>query len=228
MRPSGVPSLLRLVATAAAGWMLLTGLSGCARGAHVYDAAGSCADVIEYDGHTYVGVGHLRRDPEVSGASMSAVRPACDDVGGVGGGRKDEAIRVVTLTGVDPDAAVFFQGNVYLRRGRELPAWTQQWFQAPRCDSAGILELHGRWLGVTSPLKPRFDGDLRLPYRLDVYVTSGPEGYVGAMIVVQATEATDPALTPADVKQTLGQGGSVSASVRCADGRFEALALRAG
>jgi hypothetical protein len=228
MRPSGVPPLLRLLATAAAGWVLLTGLSGCARGAHVYDAAGSCADVIEYDGHTYAGAGRLRRAPEVSGASMSAVRPACDDVGGVGGDQEDEAIRVVTLTGVDPDVAVFFQGNVYLRPGRELPAWTQRWFQAPRCDSAGILELRGKWLGVTSPLKPRFDGDLRLPYRLNVHVTSGPEEYVGEVVAVQATEATDPALTPADVKKTLWQGGSVSASVRCADGRFEALALRAG
>jgi hypothetical protein len=91
------PSSLRLVATAA-GCVLLAGLSGCTRGAHVYDAAGSCADVIEYDGHTYAGVGGLRRDP---------------------------------------------------------------------------------------------------------------------------------ALTPADVRQSLGQAGSVSASVRCADGRFEALALRA-
>jgi hypothetical protein len=159
MRPSRVPALLRLVATAAAGWVVLAGLSGCARGAHVYAAAGSCADVIEYVGHTYLGVGHLRRGPELSGRSLSAVRPACDDVGGVGSEGKDEAVRVQALTGVDTGTAVFFQGNVYLRGGRELPGWTQRWFRAPHCDSAGTLELSGVWLGGTRPVKPRFDGD---------------------------------------------------------------------
>ena len=227
MRPSGVPSLLRLVATAAAGWALLAGLSGCDRGAHVFDASASCADLIEYDGHAYLGVGQILRDPELSGRSLPAVRPACDDVGGTGTEEADEVIRVVALTGVDPGTAVFFQDNVYLRRGRELPTWSQRWFRVPRCDSTGILELSGDWLGVTSPLKPRFDGDLRLPYRLDVHVTSGPEEYVGATVAVQATPATDPALTPADVKQTLWKGGRVSATVRCSEGRFEALALRA-
>jgi hypothetical protein len=56
-------------------------------------------------------------------------------------------------------------------------------------------------------------------------LTSGPTRYVGATIMMRATEATDPALTPADVKGSLLKGGQVSASVQCAGGHFDGLAL---
>lgn len=34
-------------------------------------------------------------------------------------------------------------------------------------------------LGVIGPKPPRFEGDLRSPYRLNVHVTSGPDAYTG-------------------------------------------------
>jgi hypothetical protein len=128
---------------------------------------------------------------------------------------------------VDPSIAVFFDGTVYVRQGRHLPSTSLRWFHAPRCGTAGTFEVTGDWLGVTGPKKVRFDGDIRLPYRLEMHVTSGPTRYLGTVIRLRATETTDAALTPADVKASLWQGEQVSASVQCADRHFEALALRA-
>lgn len=223
VRVSGMPNFVRLAATVVAGSMLSAGLSGCSG-----DDAGSasCAAVIVHDGHTYLGNGGLKRDPEVTGRSMPAVLPGCNDTGGQSEVEKDGIIRVVELADVGPSTAVLFHGSIYVRDGRDLPKETKRWFRAPRCGTAGRFEVAGEWLGVTGPKQPRFDGDIRPPYRLEVHVTSGPSRYFGTTIMVRATEATDPALTPADVEASLWQGGQVRASVRCADRHFEAIALR--
>jgi hypothetical protein len=224
MRTSGGPTCLRAAVAVVAAAMLLVGLPGCSGGE---SGAASCAAVLVYDGHTYSGRGGVAREPEVTGRSMPAVLPACDDTGGQSDAEsRDEAIRVHELAAVDPTTAVFFNGAVYVRDGRELPERTRRWFSAPGCSTAGTFEVAGDWIGVTGPRKPRFDGDLRPPYRLEVHVTSGPARYVGARITVRATPATAPALTPTDVEESLWQGGQVTAAVRCVGGRFEALALR--
>jgi hypothetical protein len=222
MRASGTPMFTRLAVTVVAGPMLLAGLSACSSG---HDGSASCAAVIVYDGHTYLGNGGVKRDPEVTGRSMPAVLPSCDDTGGQSEADKDESVRVVELADVAASTAVFFQGAIYVRDGRDLPKQTQRWFRAPQCGTDGTFELTGDWLGVTGPKQARFDGDIRLPYRLEVHVTSGPTRFVGTTILVRATEATDPALTSADVKASLWQGGQVTASVQCADRHFEALSL---
>lgn len=218
-----MPMLMRLVGTVVAGPMFLAGLSACSSGAGTGSA--SCAAVIVYDGHTYLGSGDIKRDPEVTGRSMPAVLPGCDDSGGQSEAEKDQSVRVEELADVPADTAVFFHGSIYIRDGRDLPKQTQSWFRAPHCGTTGTFDLTGDWLGVTGPKKVRFDGDIRLPYRLEVHVTSGPTRYVGTTIMVRATEATDPALTPGDVKASLWQGGQVTASVQCADRHFEALSL---
>ncbi|MGD9959456.1 DUF6281 family protein [Nocardioides sp.] len=225
MRLSGTPRSARVGVFAVTGVLLLAGLSGCSG---VGSGAASCAAAIEYDGHTYLGTGNVRRDPEVTGRSMPAVLPGCDDSGGQSEPEGDEAIRVEELADVDSGVSVMFNGSVYVRNGQNLPHWTQRWFRAPRCDTDGTFRLSGGWLGVTGPHKPRFDGDIQVPYRLEVHVTSGPPDYVATTIFVRATSSTDPALDAADVTTSLLKGGQVSASVRCAGGRFEAVALRAG
>lgn len=234
LRPTRVsapflPSLLRRRPAAAVGVGLaaLVALAGCAtvRG---HDGAGAadCAAVIRYDGHRYWGLGGLKRTPEVTGRSVSAVLPGCDDTGG-----KEpppaEPVEAQQLAAVDPTTALLFNGAVYVRDGRELPRSTRMWFRAPRCTTTGDFEVTADWLGVTGPREPRFDGDLRPPYRLEVRVTAGPQRYVGTTVMVRTTATTDPALSPADVKRSLWQGGQVVASVRCVDGTFEALELRA-
>ena len=197
---------MRHAVTVVAGPMLLAGLSACSE----TDAgSASCAAVLVYDGHTYLGNGGVKRDPELTGRSMPAVLPGCDDTGGQSEAEKDEPVRVDELADVASSTAVFFRGSVYVREGRDLPKRTQRWFRTSRCDTVGTFEVTGDWLGVTGPKKPRSDGDLRLPYRLEMHVTSGPARYVGTTITVRATEATDPAMTPADVRAALSKGGPV-------------------
>jgi hypothetical protein len=215
-------NFMRLAVAPVAGAIVLAGLSGCSS----RDAgSASCAAVLVYDGHTYAGTGEIKRDPEITGRSMPAVLPGCDDTGGQAETEQDEPVRVNELVDVAPSTAVLFQGSIYVRDGRDLPERTQRWFRAPRCATDRTFELAGDWLGVTGPTTLRFDGDIRPPYRLKVHVTSGPTRYVGTTITVRATEATDPDLTPADVKSSLWQGRQVNASVRCAARHFEALAL---
>ena len=222
MTTSGMSIFMRLAVTVAALPTLLAGLSAC-RGADATSA--SCAAVLLYDGHTYLGGSPLKRDPKVTSRSMPAAVPGCDDTGGQSEAEKDEPVRVVELADVPPATAVLFHGSIYVREGRVLPAEVMDWFRAPRCGTAGTFEVTGDWLGVLGPKQARFDGDIRLPYRLEMHVRSGPPDYVGTTIMVQATKATDPALTPADVKASLWQGGQVSASLRCTNRHFEAIAL---
>ena len=161
----------------------------------------------------------------VAGSMLLAGLSGCDDSGGQSEAEMDVSVRVNELADVASSTAVLFHGSIFIRDGRDLPKETQRWFRAPRCGTAGTFEVTGDWLGVTGPRKPRFDGDIRPPYRLEVHMTSGPTRYVGATITVRATEATDPALTPADVKASQWKGGQVSASVQCAGRHFEAIAL---
>ena len=186
----------------------------------------SCPAVIEYGGHAYSGGGALKRDPATTGRHVDGVRPLCDDSGGqdppVG---PAETVQVSELEDVPLDTAFVWMGELYLRRGHQLPAATKIWFRAPRCTTDGEFGLTADWLGVTGPHRPRFDGDLRPPYRLQVHVTEGPRAYVGTTIQVRADAATEPALGPSDVKDSLWEGGQVVATVRCAGGRFRAVSL---
>jgi len=135
-------------------------------------------------------------------------------------------VDVDVLADVPAETAVLWNGSVYLRDGRELPAPARLWFRAPRCTTDGQFDLIGDWLGVIGPKPPRSDGDLRPPYRLEVHVTSGPDAYAGTTIQVHADAATDPRLGPNDVKTSLWNGGQVAARVDCVDGRFHAVSLR--
>lgn len=222
MRTSGIPIYARRAATLVAGPMLLAGLTACGGGG---TGVADCAAVVVYKGHTYYGNGGVKRDPETTGRSMPAVMPGCDDTGDQSKAERDEPVRVFELADVAPSTAVYLDGAIYIREGRDLPKPTRRWFLTPRCRTTGRFEMTGDWLGVTGPKKVRFDGDIRLPYRLEMHVTSGPSRYVGATIPVRATEATNPALTTEDVKKSLWKGGTVTASVHCAGRHFEALAL---
>lgn len=213
---------LALVLTGSALASCASGDGGGGDGA----GAGSCAAVLVYQEHTYLGQGPVKRDPATTGRLVDGVLPSCDDTGGQQPAEPDERVQVTELADVPLETAFLWQGSVYLRKGRQLPATTRTWFQARRCTSAGEFELTADWLGVTGPRRPRFDGDLRPPYRLEVHVTEGPKEYVGATILVHADATTDPGLGTRDVKRSLFRGGQVVASVSCADGRFQALSLR--
>ena len=186
----------------------------------------SCAAVVVYRGATYLGTGELKRDPATTGRHVAGLLPGCDDSGGQLPATPEESVQVDELVDVPLATAFRWQGTVYVREGRRLPPGTRAWFRSPRCTTATVFEVRADWLGVTGPRKPRFDGDLRPPYRVRVHVTEGPRRYVGAVISVHADATTEPGLAPADVKASLDRGGQVVARVECEVGRFRALGLR--
>lgn len=224
MLPSRSP--LRLALVLVLGGLSLASCSSGGTGEGGGGGEASCAAVIEYAGHTYWGRGGLTRDPATTGRVVPAVMPVCDDSGGQDPPTAPEQpVRVAELDGVPLSTAFLWSGTIYARHGRELPASTDVWFRKQRCTSDGEFDLTADWLGVTGPRKVRFDGDLRPPYRLEVHVTDGPVTYVGTTIRLHADAATQPALRPRDVKESLWQGGQVAARVRCEGGRFRALSL---
>lgn len=221
-----MPSRQQVLALAAA--CLALGLTSCGtndRGGQdeTVRSAASCGAVLRIDGATYIGIGGLRRDPPVTGEEVEAVMPGCDDMGGEA--PPDETVSAQVLSEIHADTALLFNGDVYVREGREAPEQLTYWRTAPTCSTPGTFELAGTWLGVQGPNTPEHDGDLRLPYRVSMHVDEGPEDYVGAQVTVHADTSTSPALGPDDVKSSLWTGGAVTAQVRCDGRKFEAVAL---
>ncbi|QZY27898.1 hypothetical protein K6T13_10325 [Nocardioides coralli] len=181
--------------------------------------------MIEYDGHTYWGQAQLMRRPEVSGRTVTVVRPGCEDSGGQGEVEQDTEVEARELADVGPETAVLVGDSLFVREGRDLPEQLDDWFRSPPCTSPGRFELTAQWLGITSPNEPRFDGDVQAPYRLEVRVTDGPTRYVDATITIRATTGTHPALQPGDVESSLWEGGFVIATVRCDGEDFVATGI---
>lgn len=186
----------------------------------------SCAAAVVYKDATYLEHRKVKREPATSGRLVEALLPSCDDSGAQEPVEPDRRVEVAELEQVPLETAFLWDGSVYLRSGRELPAATEAWFRAPGCTSAGEFDLEGDWLAVTGAKRPRFDGDLRPPYRLEMRVTDGPREYVGTMVQVHADDATDPGLDTRDVKSSLWTGGRILAHVSCVERRFHADALR--
>lgn len=206
--------------------LVLAGSAGACQAPSDGGGEASCAAVIELDGHTYWGRGGLDRIPPTTGEALPAVVPGCDDSGGQDEPVRDESVQVQVLDGVEPRVAVLYHDTLYLREGESLPEETAAWFRASRCTTEGEFELTADWLGVRSSRKTRFDGDVRLPYRMMVRVTEGPAPYVGGKVTLRASAPTGPTLTPEDVKSSLWEGGRVEATVRCEEGRFVLVAVR--
>ena len=208
-----------------AGWLL----AGCGQDAGPPRPAGSpdgttvtqsalCSAELEYAAHRYVGHGDLVRDPATTGRveTGTATGDDCD---------LSREVEVAELAGVSMERAVLAEGTVYVRADRPFPEAVKAWFSPVRCASEGEFELSGDWLGVESPNAAASDGDLRPPFRVEVHVTEGPADYLGARVTIRATEETEPTLGPADVRDSLREGGGIVAVVHCADGAFRATAL---
>lgn len=215
--------LLRLPLTVALTCVALVSCTTGGGGAGTGSAA--CPAAVVYQKHTYLGHGEVKREPATSGRLIEGMLPSCDDSGGQDPVEPDRPVQVAELADVPLETAFLWNGSVYIRNGRELPAAAQIWFRAPRCISAGEFDLTADWLGVTGPNRPRFDGDLRPPYRVEVHVTKGPRKYIGTTIRVHADASTDPGLGTRDVKRSLWKGGEIVAHVSCARGRFQAHSL---
>ena len=103
-------------------------LAGCAVAGGTTGSSGSCAALLRYAGHTYLGDGSLGRPPATTGRIEAATVPGCDDGGGVVPARR---VQVRELATVAMDRAVLFDGVVYVREGAQLPVG------APSASSSG-------------------------------------------------------------------------------------------
>jgi hypothetical protein len=160
--------------------------------------------------------------PETVGPAGTATRLTCDD----GNGESEATdMEVEELRDVPLDRAFLSHGQLYVREDLDFPRAARVWFEKTRCDEDGRFELTGQWRGVRSPNEARSDGDIRAPYRITAWVTEGPAAYVDTRVTVHATESTDPQLGSEDVKNSLWEGGDVTAQVHCEGGRFVADGL---
>jgi hypothetical protein len=203
---------------------LLVLASACSSGGEPgVHASFDCVAAVEIDGERYVGHGDLERTPETTGRTEPATRPGCDDGGGA---EPDQRVQAEELVGIPMSEGVLVDGSFYVRDDGTFPEEARAWFEPVTCQEEAAFEVSGPWEGARSEHRARFDGDLRPPYRLTMWVSQGPREYVGSRITVLADERTDPQLGPEDVKQTLWEGGDVVATVHCEGDRFVADGLR--
>lgn len=182
----------------------------------------SCAATVQYDGRTYFGHGELKRIPETTGRTEVGTVPRCDDGADAELGRD---VDVHELREITMKHALLVGGQLYVVEGEPFPDAAQQWFSPPRCSDDGSFTLTGQWLEVTGGPKPRFDGDIRPPYLLEVRVTTGPARYVDSTVKVHADAETDPLLTSKDVERALWADGELTARVHCDSADFVADGL---
>ena len=194
--------------------LLAGALSGCGGG----ESDASCIAVLEVGGESYYGRDRPEVDIPVTGETVDAVIPGCDDAGQ---DEPDEEIRVELIRDVPAATAVAFQGDLYVRGGVQLPASAGDWYPSVSCREPGGFTLRGRLSGVTEPYQPYADRELEAPYEVRLLVQEG--AYADTVLTVQVTDRTASDLTGDD--RDRAQVG-VRATVRCREGEFVAESLQ--
>ncbi|HKG19300.1 MAG TPA: DUF6281 family protein [Candidatus Limnocylindrales bacterium] len=91
-------------------------------------SSASCAMLVEYDGHTYLGTAV---EAVVAGDSIgNATIPPCNDTGGAGTTIPAEEVEVTSVEGVPPSVAIMLAGrnDVVLVRDDVKPQDLQEYF----------------------------------------------------------------------------------------------------
>lgn len=184
-------------------------------------SSASCAMELTYAGHPYSAIGRLRWRLSTTGRTEEASDSPCSDVGG--GAEDDEVATTVTireLTALPLDRAFLASGILMVRGDLPTPDEVSAWMRRPACDSEDSFEVTGDWVGIHNSYAQRQDPGLPPPYRLDVWITDGPADLVGGNVLIQVTDDTAPRLTREDVRGSLWEGGTVTATVHCEDRSF--------
>ena len=92
-------------------------------------ASASCAMLVEYDGHTYLGTA-VAAAPVVGGSLGNGTIPPCNDTGGAGTTIPAEQVEVTSVQGVPPSVAIMLAGrnDVVLVRDDVKPDNLQEYF----------------------------------------------------------------------------------------------------
>jgi Family of unknown function (DUF6281) len=186
--------------------------------------AAACAAVVVFEGDRYLGT--YTAFVPVAGARLgSGTTPACADTPAATPG-KPENVEVFELEGVSPDVAITSRGGVFIRDGvdvERMPATLTRLLHPPSCVPADEpIELTGRWLGIIGA-----DGhtelDLNPPYDVRVQVAESSAGrYERAELTIRVPEEAGHPLDRIDVRTSLWEQGTISATVRCREGAFVA------
>jgi len=73
-------------------------------------ASASCAMLVEYDGHTYLGTA-VEAAPVAGDSLGNGTIPSCNDTGGAGTTIPEEQVEVTSVQGVPPSVAIMLAGR---------------------------------------------------------------------------------------------------------------------
>lgn len=206
-------------------------LGGCRDADVGANVSASCAFVVDYDGHRYVGaaaqVGPVEGDP-----LGVATQPGCRDT--PDGETPDDAeVEVVEIEAVSSEVALTIRGrhdSVLIREDVDfdrLPAELALLLRAPRCEGLEPIRISGRWLGILGA-DGQTEVDLKPPYDVRINVTqSSSVRYARAELSVRVPADLGRPLVRSDIESSLWEGGTLSATVSCDGGRFVATAIDA-
>ena len=92
-------------------------------------SSASCAMLVEYDGHTYLGTA-VEAAPVAGDSIGNATIPPCNDTGGAGTTIPAEEVEVTSVEGVPPSVAIMLAGrnDVVLVRDDVKPQDLQEYF----------------------------------------------------------------------------------------------------
>jgi uncharacterized membrane protein len=92
-------------------------------------ASASCAMLVEYDGHTYLGTA-VKASPVAGGSLGNGTIPPCNDTGGAGTTIPEEQVEVTSVQGVPPAVAIMLAGrdDVVLVRDDVKPHDLEEYF----------------------------------------------------------------------------------------------------
>jgi hypothetical protein len=228
--PTGVVASLLLAFT----------LAGCGSEGERASAEGgrasveaSCVLLVRYEGHAYVATGVEVAPPE--GKSLGrATFPPCDDTGEANEAESAEEVEIAELEGVAPSVAIVLVGrdDVVLVRddvdGEALPPEVTRLLRAAECDPHDEpIELAGPWLGIIGA-DGETEVDLVAPYDLEMFVEDGSsQRYEGAHVTVRVPAELGQPLSRKDVRSSLWEGGTISLTVTCRNGRYVAQHVEA-
>jgi hypothetical protein len=215
-------------------FVLTTGV-GCGGGNQENDAPiveASCAFIVEYEGHRYVG--NYAHVSPIDGKPLgTATQPGCQDTPD-GPAPEAREVDVSAIDGVSPDVAITIRGrddSILIRDDTDserLPGALARLVRTPTCSSREQrVWISGRWLGILGA-----DGhtelDLEPPYDVRIRVTETSfVDYARAELTVRVPAILGRPLSRRDIESSLWEGGTLTATVRCRDGELVASTLTA-
>jgi uncharacterized protein DUF6281 len=195
-------------------------------GAETVISQAACAYIVEYEGRTYHGTG-VRVAP-TEGKPLGAVtNPPCRDTPDAPENDPAREVELAEIEGIAPEVAIIERGQLEVVLVAadvdhdRLPPELARLFRTPSCDPHDApIELSGVWRGILGA-----DGhtelDLAPPYDVSMLVErSSVTRYDRAFLTVRVPTGLGRPLDRSDIQTSLWEGGTISVTAECRNGRF--------